>query len=164
METYFENISVNTVEQNYEAIWHFQRKGIVRNLVLMGIGIVVVVVLWCIQDTMVYLAAALLYAGMFIWQLRKPRRAAQRIYDNKLAYYDNVLPPATFLFYEDHFEVSDIDSHNTVAYKKIHTVGLLKFCTAVDLADGRVFLVSNDGFQKGTLEEFRAFLRTKSPS
>ena len=163
METHFENKSLNTVQQNYEAIWCFQRKTILAFLVCNLLFAVVLFWAWCQQGRLLHIIFAILSCVMFVKYLLKPRRNAKQAYNTKLAYYDGTMPPHTFRFYDDRFTVTDVDSFNEVPYNKIRGVTCLKSCIALVLADGRGFLMSRDGFQKGTEEECIAFLRKKCP-
>ena len=163
METFFENISVHTQQQICEMIWHYSRKRIVFNLVIMAVCAVLIAVMGLLKESVIYCAAAVAYIGLFVWQLIKPRRMARKEYKRRLAYYDNVMPPATYLFYSDHFAVTDIDSNATVPYDKIKAVIVLKSGLSLEITDGRVYWISHQGFRKGTAESLRSFLCDKSP-
>ena len=163
MQAYIENISLDTVQQNRESLWHFSRKGLTRNCVLLGVAFIMFLGLYFRKDNWVYLVGALIYVAMIVWELLKPGRFAKKIYNRKLVYYNGTMPPITYAFYDDHFVIADIDSENTATYDKIQSVVILKSCIALKLADGRGFLMSKNGFKKGSVEEFRSFLQEKCP-
>ena len=161
MEPVFETVSLDNVQQDYEAIWYFQRKSIWTSVASWIIGTVVFGLLAWLRTSVILLAVALYYGYMAVRQILRPKRAAKSRYQNKLDYYDGVMPPITCLFYEDHCTFTDIDSYYMVPYKKVKSAIPLKSCLTINLADGRTFLISRNGFKKGTPEELQEFLCEK---
>ena len=163
MDTCFEITSVTGSEQLYEWLRVAYSKNIRRGIVIYSVYALVLLAMWMWNRNVVALVGLGVMIFLIIRNLMFPKKQAKMAYERKLAYYDGVMPPDVFSFYEDHFEMVDVDSSRTAPYTKIQKVEFLEHSFAITLMDGYSYLVATDGFTKGTPEEFREFIRSKCP-
>ena len=163
MATYFEITNVTTCEQLHEWARVVYSKNVRRSVIIYSVYALVLLAMWLWNRNVVALVGLGVMIFLIIRNLMFPKKQANMAYKRKLAYYDGVMPPAVFSFYEDHFEVVDVDSSRTAHYAKIQTVEFLEYSFAITLMDGHAYLAATDGFTKGTPEEFREFIRNKCP-
>ena len=161
MEPCFINVSVDTVERLHEWYREVYSNNRRRFMIIFLVCALIMLALWIWERNIIALLVLGYYVYMVIRYMKDPRNQAKKAYERKLAYYDGTMPPANHLFYDDHLQVLDVDSSNTVPYAKVERVEFLQLSTILILKDGRVFMVSNDGFTKGTLAEFQEFIRSK---
>ena len=163
MEPIFENITIETPQLVKSSILFVGRKQLRSNKILMGIGTAALLLLGLLEKETLFLLFAALDAYLFIWQFIGPGQSAKKAIQNKLAYYNQTNPPLTYRFFEDHFELSDIDSWRSFPYDKVQAVARLQNCILVQVENRGGMPISLEGFQKGTPEELMNFLRTKCP-
>ncbi len=163
MNTCFENNTISTYEQNLEWARFIYSKNVRNNVIIWSVLALFLLVLWIWDDNWAAPLAIGYAVFVIVRTINLPRNRAKKYYERKLAYYDGTMPPATYLFFEDHFRLTDVDSSRTAYYAKIEKVEFLKSCFAITLMDGDTYLVANSGFTKGTLAEFREFIRNKCP-
>ena len=163
MEPIFENVTIETEQLIKSSILFVSRKQLRRNKILMGIGTAALLLLGLLEKETLLLLFAALDAYLFIWQFIGPGQSAKKAIQNKLAYYNQTNPPLTYRFFEDHFELSDIDSWHSFPYDKVQAVARLRNCVLVQVENRGGMPISLEGFQKGTPEELMHFLRSKCP-
>ncbi len=164
MDAYIENTTLETPELLREVICHMNRKGLLRRRLICGIAAVAFLVFGLLMEKLLYVIAAAVYAGGFIWYLIHPWWQARKTHKQKLAAYNQVEQPVFYRFFDDHYEVSDIDSWNSFPYERITAVVRLKVCIVIQTDEKSCSgALSIDGFQKSSAEELMAFLRSKCP-
>lgn len=165
MEPIFENVTVPTQEHIATARWVVQGKGRINNLLVWG-GIAALVCLTNLamgsfdHYTVVYLAVV---AVLSVLQLTVPIRGAKSAYLRILSYYDNTLPPTTVRFYENYFEVRQVDSLETTPYRKLTAAKYRKGVLVLIRKDGLAYYLDTNAFTKGDYDSFTHFLREKAP-
>ena len=163
MEPIFENVTVETQQLIKESICFVAGKKLRRNKIMMALFAAAFLYLAIVRTSPLLYVAAAIYAYLFIWQFIGPGQSAKKAIQNKLAYYNQTNPPLTYRFFEDHFELSDIDSWHSFPYDKVQAVAQLRNCVLVQVENRGGMPISLEGFQKGTPEELMHFLRTKCP-
>ena len=161
MEPIFENVSIETPQLIKSSILFVSRKQLRRNKIIFALGAAAFLYLAVARSSALLYVVVALYAYLFIWQFIGPSYSAKKAIQNKLAYYNQTNPPLTYRFFEDHFELSDIDSWHSFPYDKVQAVARLRNCVLVQVENRGGMPISLEGFQKGTPEELIAFLRTK---
>ena len=161
MEPIFENITIETEQLLKEAIQVANRKRFRNNKIFMALGAAAFAFLGIEWHSWILILCAVAYVGLFFWQFYLPAHNAKRHMKAKLAYYDQENPPLTYRFFDDHFEVSGVDSWHTYPYRKLEGVIRLKSGILVTIRHRGGCTISLEGFQKGTPEELITFLRTK---
>ena len=167
METYFENCTELTASMILE-LYKIKSKRMnwlrIVGTVLCGMGIVKGLAMLMIEhalskDKIIAIAVfAVLITCVWLLPLVRAKRIA-----NKFGEHKSDKPRE----YEIHFgETIKCFGKETVElfYQQISGVTCLSECIAVDIAKNRVLYVSNNGFTKGTFEEFKQFLREKCPN
>lgn len=163
METIYENTCTDTQEEYCQLTsWLFSPMGRVLSWVYVVFGALALLASFLPEVDYLLPAIALLLIGVVTLLL--PRYHGYRLYRSKVKIYGDALPPKTYLFYEDHFRVFDVDSDATVDYSRIKKIGLLKDCIALMIEPaGAVYTLSRNGFTKGDARQFHMFLQKKCP-
>lgn len=104
-------------------------------------------------------AVYILFAGL-IWLC--PIWFGTRAYQNKLKYYDGVMPESTVRF-GDQIVIADVDSTHTIPYDKLTRLCFMKNGIAFVLGKQKMIGIPNETFTKGSLQELKQFLREKRP-
>ena len=163
MEPIFENVTVETEQMLKEFIQTVHRKRLLRNKIIMGFFAAAFLYLAVVRgSTLLYIVAAA-YAGLAVWQFMVPGYHAKKSIQKKLAFYNQTNPPLTFRFFDDHFEVSDVDSWNSASYDKISAIDCMNHSILLRVENREAFSLNRSGFQKGTPEELVNFLGAKCP-
>ena len=84
------------------------------------------------------------------------------MYNNLLKYYDGTIPE-TVVRFADTITLSQEETVTTIPYSKLKQVSLLKDCFLLIDEIGGFYIVSNEGFTKGTKQEMLVFLKEKCP-
>jgi hypothetical protein len=163
MEPIFENVTIETPQLVKASVLFVSRKQLRNNKIMMALGAAAFAYMGIEWSSWPMFAVAVAYVGLFFWQFLVPGQAAKKAIQNKLAYYNQTNPPLTYRFFEDHFELSDIDSWHSFPYDKVQAVARLRNCVLVQVENRGGMPISLEGFQKGTPEELMHFLRTKCP-
>ena len=163
MEPIFENITIETPQLIKASILFVSRKQLRSNKIIFALGTAALLLLGLLEKEALLLLFAAFDAYLFIWQFVGPSQSAKKAIQNKLAYYNQTNPPLTYRFFEDHFELSDIDSWHSFPYDKVQAVKRLQNCILVQVENRGGMPISLDGFQKSTPEELLHFLRSKCP-
>ena len=163
METIFENTCVDTQEEYYQLFsWILPKYTRVMGVICCVIGALMLFSSVSGNLAIRYYGIFLLMFGVF--SLLNSRINGKSFFQKKVKVYGEPLPPKTYQFFESHFRVFDVDSDATVEYSRIERVGFLKDCIAFKIQPaGAIYTMSNNGFTKGTREEFIKFLAVKCP-
>ena len=94
--------------------------------------------------------------------MKRPVKNANTSFEKLLAYYDDVMPVNRVQF-GDKIIVEAPDRTSTIEYRKIDKILSLKHGYVIFDKRTNFFILSRDGFTKGTFEEFKQFLREKCP-
>ena len=166
MENYFENrteLTANMMLELYKT--KMKRANLLRIIgtVLCGISIVKGLVILMIEhalskDKIIALVVyAVLITSVWLLPIVRAKRIAKKFGEHKAE------KPRE---YQIHFgETIKFFGKETVElfYQQISGVTCLSEGIVLDIAKKRVLYVSNNGFTKGTFEEFKQFLREKCP-
>ena len=164
METIFENTCVDTQEEYYQLFsWLAPKYVRIASVVFCVIGAIALLAYATGDLTYLLSGIWLILSGVYL--LLSGRINGKAYYNKKVKVYGETLPPKTYHFFETHFRVFDVDSDATIDYSRIKKVGFLKDCIAIMVEPaGVVYTMSNNSFTKGTLSEFKQFLRVKCPN
>ena len=163
MEPYIEIVATETEAFIKEVLFFHNRKRLRFNKIFGGVGAVLFLACGLAWNSVFLLALTAFYVFWFAWQFIWPGWTAKKMLKKKLKFYNQENPPLTYRFLDEHFELSDIDSWNSVPYDKIESVIRLKSCIVVKIRDKGNISIILDGFQKGSPEELMEFLRSKCP-
>lgn len=163
METRFENVTVYTEQLMRNMYGILNRKSILTSLLLF-VGLLVVFVVPNIIDGISYSAGILIaiYCFFGVKTVIRPMRMAKEHYLQRLAYYDNSMPPENYRFYDDYFVRSDVDSTEITPYRKIRQVRVEKGLILIYRQDNQVFSMSAESFTKGTFQDFCQFIQLQA--
>lgn len=164
METIYENTSVNTQEEFCQMyVWVLPKWQRIGGVVFCVVGLLSLFMLLVEGGfTYLYYTVALMAGGIYL--ILMPKIHGKQQFKKRLQIYGGEIPPSTVLFYENHFQATDIDSSYTVEYHRVKRIGLLKDCIALlTEPGGMVFILSRNSFTKGDAARFHMFLQRKCP-
>ena len=101
--------------------------------------------------------------GHIVWILIQPRYRAKKYIKKSKEYYGEI-PRTVVRFGEDSVTVAHGDSFETVHYAKITKVLFLTHSIVLRADKMAAVIISTSGFTKGTLPEFRVFVKQKCPN
>lgn len=162
MEYLFENIYVDTeklLRQTYKKI--LKKKVLIWTAVSVVMGLLFLFA-GVVLDKPVYRWGSLIYVVLAVWYLLWPHRIARKAYKNMLKFYDGVIPE-TVVRLADAITLTQGETVTTIPYNKLKQVSILDDCLLLHNEIGGAYIVSNDGFTKGTKQEMLAFLKEKCP-
>ena len=162
MDIQFENIYVDTemlFRQTHQE--HLKKKILIWSTIYIAVGVLTLYV-GIAQDRPSYCWGSLLYFMLAVRCLRWPYRTARKMYNNLLKYYDGTIPE-TVVRFADTITLSQEETVTTIPYSKLKQVSLLKDCFLLIDEIGGFYIVSNEGFTKGTKQEMLVFLKEKCP-
>lgn len=160
MEYQFENVRQYNRKRNLE----FYYRVLYRRILFWG------VVSLALMARYIYLALSDAYwwlgtvvcAGLAVHYFSWPYRLERKQFKRALDYYDGQIP-ASCIRFGDQIFVEDSDSTFNLEYRKIEKVIVLKHGLFLRYAQKSYLCVDPQGFTKGTLAEFKQFLRQKRP-
>lgn len=163
METIYENTGVATEKEFCQMFAWALPKWIRAGGVIFVTVSVLTLLLAPLVDDWTFSASSLGLLAGGIYLLLTPKIYGKREYKKRIKIYGEI-PPSTTLFYEDHFQVTDIDSSHTLEYRRVKRIGLLKDCiTLLTEPGGVVVILSRKDFTKGDIAGFHLFLQQKCP-
>ena len=105
---------------------------------------------------------AMAYAALAAWYLTMPYRSAKKAYKNMLKYYDGNIPE-TVVRFGDTITFTQGNGVNPVPYNKLKQVSILKDCLLLYNEIGGAYMLANDGFTKGSMQEMFVLLKKQCP-
>ena len=162
METRFENVTVDTEQVLCSLYSYAQKKGIVRQSILMSVFLVLSLYLSYLLESLAFLALAAYYIYLLVKTLNYGRINGKKAYLKRLEYYDNTVPPMTHRFYNDYFVSSDVDSTNITPYCKIKKVEIKHSMILITRKNGEIYHMCDTGFTKGNVADFCQFIQMKT--
>ena len=163
MEPIFENENVLSRAQLLEYYRFICKKETRKAAAIQGLGVAVLAGLTVLNyfDPLFVILTAWL-VSLLIKTLHRPENEANKVYDQRIAYYDDVMSVTRVQFGEQ-IVAETKDGVRRIEYRKIENVLSLEHSYIIcDKLPGVTFL-SRNGFTKGTFEEFKQFLREKRP-
>ena len=164
MEVLFENQNTMTRTQLIE-LYKKQNKAVTAKFWIFSSALLLWYLLFCwfwgVFDLFSVVVVVVLIALMVIMPKRLVKNASTS-YEKLLAYYDDVMPVHRIQF-GDKIIIETPDCTSTIEYRKIEKILSLKHGYVICDKKPSFFILSRDGFTKGTFEEFKRFLREKCP-
>ena len=136
--------------------------------VLIGLAIFIIAALrsvryWLLSGEAVYIAYIVMYLLMSILLLLLPFGYARRVFNQRLKYYNGVLPDGRIRF-GDTIVIEEVDSTQTIPYVKITKVLLMPGCIVLYLGKTKIIGFPDEVFTKGSLPELKNLMRTRCPN
>ena len=162
MDVQFEATCTYTKEQRVEFYRYAMRKRI-GWVIFYAVTGVLVAILAILRQSALWAVAGIFELAYGLWIYFRPWIFAAKSEKTEKKFYGNECPPPSVTTFGE--EIQDVGIKQTISipYDKITGIHISK--TMVFLIDVRnvTIMVDKDGFQKGTYEEFRKFIREKCP-
>lgn len=162
MDTIIENVYVDN-----EALLNEVTAVALKRKILMCIGAMVTataifVVLGIVLKNPSFYLGCLICLAMGYFFTRMPRQAAKSNYENKLALYEDQIPPTTIRFGE-RITVTFNEDELDFIYEEIRQVKILKTCIIFEGPERTWYYTPFTTFTQGSAQELLALLEERCP-